>query len=127
MNEPLVYSLVLPEVEYLHHYDINNHYNFTMEAWQAGKFLSFFSGSLLNVTTGCTLAQAGISGSHSEDFKVYAIYLNDNSYLSSGSDVTYLATLYNFYTGIPLNYYSASTISNINALTIKQFTVSYIG
>ncbi len=90
-------------------------------SFEAGRYLSFFSGSYISDTSASHLDDVGVSESYTyiNPSLTFKLTMNNTNLLSSGSDTSYEIMVYQYWGGIPLNYYSASTLSAManNSLT----------
>jgi len=93
----------------------------TITNYQAGNFVSVFSGSYISDTNGKYFSDYGISGSSTVVTSPFNLYINDNTHLSSGSDVQYNTIVYNLKVGVRISFYSASTITDVSSLSITDF------
>ncbi|MCK9436689.1 MAG: hypothetical protein M0Q12_05720 [Synergistaceae bacterium] len=121
MSASIVFNLYAPNVAYFSGSPVSS--QLTIENYQAGNFLSIFSGSYILVENAKYWSDFGISASSSGNSAANNLYINNNTYLTTGSDIEYTVNVYNFIVGIPISFYSASTIGNITSLTIRDFTV----
>ena len=121
MSASMVFNLYAPDSSYFSGSTTPS--QLTIPNYQLGVFLSIFSGSYISATSGSYFSEYGISASSTGNSVPDVLYINDNTYLSSGSDVVYTVTIPNYMAGIPIGFYSASIISNITSLSILDFTV----
>ena len=125
MNNNL-FNIVLPSVSYLSGSGIP--INLTLNAYQIGSYLSIFSGSYISDTSGSVLLDVSIaSESINTDQNIFNIYLNNNTYFGSGTDISYQVIVYNYYASVILNTYSASTIGEMSINTLNELSIKYFG
>jgi hypothetical protein len=126
MDEPFLFNTTFPSSEYLNHYIPDNYSGLTMYGYRVGRFINYFSGSLVQyITTASSkvLDDYGISACHAGNYKIVDLELYNNTITSGSFDTAYTISVYNFLVGWKiLSYYSGSTVGNVSALSLSAFT-----
>lgn len=91
--------------------------------YQTGNFLSVFSGSYILNTSGSVFSDFGVGNTYKSTENLFTLKLGKNSYFGTGRDVSYAATLYNYYMMTMLNSYSASSLWEMNPQTLTNLSV----
>ncbi len=119
MGENTVFNLYFPSSEY-----IGNSASpiiLTFNEYAAGRFLSFFSGSLISAVSGSYFSDVGVGAEYHSDATVFNLTFNSNAYMGLGTDISYTCHVYNFISAAIIGDYSASSIGGVSVLTIKDF------
>lgn len=119
MDDNIVFNLYFPHSTFIG--SDEEPFNITIREYQTGRYLSFFSGSLISAVSGSHFSDVGIADSYSSDSVVFNLTFNNNTYMNTGNDISYTAIVYNYYSGALIGDYSACSIGQISVLTIKDF------
>ena len=106
---------------------VEDNQSLAMYSYQTGNFLTVFSGLLISNTSASTLRDYFIDKEYTYDQFEFDLYINNNSYLTSGSDTSYSIIVSDFYLSSILSSYSGSTLSAMLGETLTELSVSYIG
>lgn len=99
----------------------------TMYSYQTGNFLSVFSGLLISNTSASTIRDYSVNKEYTYDQFEFDLLLNNNSYLTTGSDTSFMIVVSDFYLSSIIDSYSGSTLGNMIGDTLAELSVSYIG
>lgn len=122
-----IFNLTLPTLEYVG--DSTSPIDIGIYSYAVGTLISNFSGSLISdIIDGDHIDDIIFIKKISDDYFSENLTLNDNSYLFPGmQDQVYETILYEYYAGIPIVFYSGSSVSDVTSLTLEELIIDYVG